>query len=191
MPRVASTPPAGTPPPPRRKSGRWCGTGAPRALHQDVGQRGRGAGAEDPAGHTRRHHRRAAGERCRPRRPHRRGSRRPPIRGGRPADFLHSTALTFAFSAGVPVDDSDPWPEFIEMCLKSSVSFTPTLSIVQNRWHFAEHPDLLDDPELRTAFNAYNPGCAGRMGRSGAPGGGRRRSGVRGPQSRVPAVVGS
>ena len=72
-------------------------------------------------------------------------------------DFLHSTVLTFGPGAGVPVDDPDPSPEFIRMCLDNDVYFTPTLSIVQNRWHFAEQPELLDDPELRAAFDLYNP----------------------------------
>ena len=72
-------------------------------------------------------------------------------------DFLHSTVLTFGPGAGVPVDDPDPSPEFIRMSLDNGVYFTPTLSIVQNRWHFAEHPELLDDPALRAAFNLYNP----------------------------------
>ena len=39
------------------------------------------------------------------------------------------------------------------MCLDNAVSFTPTLSIIQNNWHFAEHPELLEDPTLRRAFN--------------------------------------
>ena len=68
-------------------------------------------------------------------------------------DFLHSTVLTFGPGAGVPVDDPEPSPEFLQMCLDNGVSFTPTLSIVQNNWHFAEHPELLDDPALRAAFN--------------------------------------
>ena len=72
-------------------------------------------------------------------------------------DFLHSTVLTFGPGAGVPVDDPAPSPEFIRMCLDNGAYFTPTLSIVQNRWHFAEHPELLDDPELRAAFGMYNP----------------------------------
>ena len=72
-------------------------------------------------------------------------------------DFLHSTVLTFGPGAGVPVDDPDPSAEFIQMCLDNGVYFTPTLSIVQNNWHFAEHPELLDDPALRAAFNQYNP----------------------------------
>ena len=72
-------------------------------------------------------------------------------------DLLHSTVLTFGPGAGVPVNDPAPSPEFIQMCLDNGVSFTPTLSIVQNNWHFAEHPELLDDPALRAAFNAYNP----------------------------------
>ena len=68
-------------------------------------------------------------------------------------DFLHSTVLTFGPGAGVPVDDPEPSQEFLQMCLDNGVSFTPTLSIVQNNWHFAEHPELLDDPALRAAFN--------------------------------------
>ena len=64
-------------------------------------------------------------------------------------DLLHSTVLTFGPGAGVPVDDPDPSPEFIQMCLDNGVSFTPTLSIVQNNWHFAEQPELLDDPARR------------------------------------------
>ena len=78
-------------------------------------------------------------------------------------DFLHSTVLTFGPGAGVPVDDPDPSAEFIQMCLDNGVSFTPTLSIVQNRWHFAEHPELLDDPALRAAFNLYNPDALARL----------------------------
>ena len=72
-------------------------------------------------------------------------------------DLLHSTVLTFGPGAGVPVDDPEPSPAFIQMCLDNGVSFTPTLSIVQNNWHFAEHPELLDDPALRAAFATYNP----------------------------------
>ena len=72
-------------------------------------------------------------------------------------DFLHTTVLTFGPGGRVPLDDPDPSPEFIRMCLDNDVYFTPTLSIVQNGWHFAEHPELLDDPALRAAFNIYNP----------------------------------
>ncbi len=68
-------------------------------------------------------------------------------------DFLHSTVLTFGPGAGAPVDDPEPSAEFIRMCVEGGVAFTPTLSIVQNNWHFAEHPELLEDAELRAAFN--------------------------------------
>ncbi len=68
-------------------------------------------------------------------------------------DFLHSTVLTFGPGAGAPVNDPEPSQKFLQMCLDNGVSFTPTLSIVQNNWHFAEHPELLDDPALRAAFN--------------------------------------
>jgi imidazolonepropionase-like amidohydrolase len=69
-------------------------------------------------------------------------------------DFLHSTVLTFGPGAGVPVEDPDPSAEFIQMSLDNGAYFTPTLSIVQNRWHFAEHPELLEDPGLRAVFNS-------------------------------------
>ena len=78
-------------------------------------------------------------------------------------DFLHSTVLTFGPGAGGPVDDPDPSAEFIRMCLDNGAYFTPTLSIVQNRWHFAEHPELLEDPALRAAFNLYNPDALARL----------------------------
>ena len=68
-------------------------------------------------------------------------------------DFLHTTVLTFGPGAGAPVDNPRPSDEFIQMCLDNGVSFTPTLSIMHNNWHFAEHPELLDDPDLRAAFN--------------------------------------
>jgi len=68
-------------------------------------------------------------------------------------DFLHTTVLTFGPGGGAPVDDPDPTPEFLQMALEHDVAFTPTLSIIQNGWHFAEHPELLDDPGLRAAFN--------------------------------------
>lgn len=68
-------------------------------------------------------------------------------------DFLHTTVLTFGPGAGTPVDNPTPSDEFIQMCLDNEVSFTPTLSIIQNNWHFAEHPELLDDPDLRAVMN--------------------------------------
>ena len=68
-------------------------------------------------------------------------------------DFLHSTVLTFGPGAGAPVDDPEPSAEFIQQCLDNGVAFTPTLSIIQNNWHFAERPELLEDPELRAAFS--------------------------------------
>jgi imidazolonepropionase-like amidohydrolase len=78
-------------------------------------------------------------------------------------DFLHSTVLTFGPGSGAPMDDPEPSAEFIRMCLDNGAYFTPTLSIVQNRWHFAEHPELLEDPALRAAFNLYNPDALARL----------------------------
>ena len=68
-------------------------------------------------------------------------------------DFLHTTVLTFGPGGGAPVDDPEPSQEFLQLALDRGAAFTPTLSIVQNGWHFAERPDLLDDPALRAAFN--------------------------------------
>ena len=68
-------------------------------------------------------------------------------------DFLHSTVRTFGPGAGVPMTDPEVSQQFIQMCLDNGVAFSPTLSISQNNWHFAEHPELLEDPELRAAFN--------------------------------------
>ena len=68
-------------------------------------------------------------------------------------NFLHTTVRTFGPGGGTPMDDPAPSAEFIRMCLDNNVSFTPTLSIVQNNWHFAENPELLDDPDLRAAMN--------------------------------------
>tara|TARA_B100001123_G_scaffold273992_1_gene304929 strand:+ start:3428 stop:4789 length:1362 start_codon:yes stop_codon:yes gene_type:complete len=68
-------------------------------------------------------------------------------------DFLHSTVLTFGPGAGTPVENPTPSQEFLQMSLDNDVSFTPTLSIIQNNWHFAENPELLTDPKLRAVFN--------------------------------------
>jgi hypothetical protein len=71
-------------------------------------------------------------------------------------DFLHTTVLSLGpgiVDAGAPVDDPTPSLGFLQLAAEHDVVFTPTLSIIQNRWHFAEHPELLDDPDLRAAFN--------------------------------------
>ena len=73
------------------------------------------------------------------------------------SDFLHSTALAFGPGSGAPMDDPEPSAEFIRMCLDNNVLFTPTLSIVQNNWQFAENPELLADPDLRAAMNPQAP----------------------------------
>ena len=68
-------------------------------------------------------------------------------------DFLHSTVRTFGPGSGVPMDNPEVSQEFLQLCLDNDVAFSPTLSIIQNAWHFSEHPELLDDPELRAAFD--------------------------------------
>jgi len=75
-------------------------------------------------------------------------------------EFLHSTVLTFGPGAGVPMDDPEPSQGFLDLCLEKDCAFTPTLSITQNNWHFAEHPELLDDPDLRRVMN---PGAHNRF----------------------------
>ena len=68
-------------------------------------------------------------------------------------EFLHSTVLTFGPGAGAPVDNPAPSQRFLDTCLQNNCAFTPTLSIIQNNWHFAENPELLDDEVLRSVFN--------------------------------------
>ena len=68
-------------------------------------------------------------------------------------EFLHSTVRTFGPGAGVPMDDPEPSQAFLDLCLEKDCGFAPTLSVSQNAWHFAEHPELLDDPQLRAVMN--------------------------------------
>ena len=68
-------------------------------------------------------------------------------------EFMHTTVRTFGPGGGVPMEDPVPSQAFLDLCLEKDCGFAPTLSIVQNAWHFAEHPELLDDPELRAVMN--------------------------------------
>ncbi len=68
-------------------------------------------------------------------------------------EFMHTTVRTFGPGGGVPMEDPVPSQAFLDLCLEKNCGFAPTLSIVQNNWHFAEHPELLDDPELRAVMN--------------------------------------
>ena len=68
-------------------------------------------------------------------------------------EFMHSTVRTFGPGGGVPMEDPVPSQAFLDLCLEKDCAFAPTLSIIQNNWHFAEHPELLDDPELRAVMN--------------------------------------
>ncbi|MXX60469.1 MAG: amidohydrolase family protein [Holophagales bacterium] len=68
-------------------------------------------------------------------------------------EFMHTTVRTFGPGGGVPMEDPVPSQAFLDLCLEKSCGFAPTLSIVQNNWHFAEHPELLEDPELRAVMN--------------------------------------
>ena len=55
-------------------------------------------------------------------------------------DFLHT------------VDDTETGPELLQLMLDSGVTFSPTLTNIHMGWYWAEHPELLDDPETRAAF---------------------------------------
>ena len=68
-------------------------------------------------------------------------------------EFMHSTVRTFGPGGGVPMEDPAPSQAFLDLCLEKDCAFAPTLSIIQNNWHFAERPELLDDPELRAVMN--------------------------------------
>jgi len=68
-------------------------------------------------------------------------------------EFMHSTVRTFGPGGGVPMEDPVPSQAFLDLCLEKDCAFAPTLSIIQNNWHFAEHPELLEDPELRAVMN--------------------------------------
>ena len=68
-------------------------------------------------------------------------------------EFMHTTVRTFGPGGGVPMEDPAPNQAFLDLCLEKNCGFAPTLSIVQNNWHFAEHPELLEDPELRAVMN--------------------------------------
>lgn len=56
-------------------------------------------------------------------------------------DFLHT------------VTDTEVGNEFLQLCLDNGVTFSPTLSIVQAGWLYAAQPELLQDPDIRAAFD--------------------------------------
>ncbi len=55
-------------------------------------------------------------------------------------DFLHT------------VRDTEPDQEFIDRCREIDCVFSPTLTNIHAGWYWAEHPEALDDPEVRAAF---------------------------------------
>ena len=55
-------------------------------------------------------------------------------------DFLHT------------VGDADVGEELIQLVLDRGVGFSPTLTNIQAGWNFVEHPELLENPEIRAAF---------------------------------------
>lgn len=55
-------------------------------------------------------------------------------------DFLHT------------VRDTEPGPAFFERCREIGAVFSPTLTNIHAGWLWAERPELLEDPEIRAAF---------------------------------------
>ena len=55
-------------------------------------------------------------------------------------DFLHT------------VVDTEVGEEFLQLCLENEVTFSPTLSIAQAGWFWADRPELLEQPEIRAGF---------------------------------------
>ncbi len=55
-------------------------------------------------------------------------------------DFLHT------------VTDTEVSEEFLQLCLDSGVTFSPTLTNVHSGSIWAEHPELLEDPEIHASF---------------------------------------
>ena len=119
--------------------------------------------------------------------PYRRRVPRPTADRGRCKRLPAHYRADFRSGRRAPVDNPRPSDEFIQMCLDNEVSFTPTLSIMHNNWHFAEHPELLDDPDLRAVLN---PAALARVGRPRDPGAGGRRRELRGPQGGIPPDAG-
>ena len=50
------------------------------------------------------------------------------------------------------ITDSEVGEEFLQLCLTSGVTFSPTLTNVHSGWIWAEYPELLEDPEIRASF---------------------------------------
>jgi imidazolonepropionase-like amidohydrolase len=58
-------------------------------------------------------------------------------------DFLHT------------VGDKEPLDErFLEFAKSHNISFAPTLTVILRDWHFAENPQVLEDPDIRFAMSA-------------------------------------
>ncbi len=58
-------------------------------------------------------------------------------------DFLHT------------VSDKEPLDaKFVEFAKSHGLSFAPTLTVIQRDWYFADHPQALDDPDVRFAMNS-------------------------------------
>ena len=55
-------------------------------------------------------------------------------------DFLHT------------VTDTEVGEEFLQLCLDNGVTFSPTLTNTHSLSIWAEHPELLEDPEIHASF---------------------------------------
>lgn len=68
------------------------------------------------------------------------------------ADFLHLAGLGLTDFLHT-VRDKEPMDEaFLDLCKSKGISFAPTLSVIERNWFFGEHPELLNDPEIRAAL---------------------------------------
>ncbi len=56
-------------------------------------------------------------------------------------DFLHS------------IRDTEIEVALLAQLKEGNVTFTPTLTVAERAWYFAEHPEDLDDPEVRASLN--------------------------------------
>ncbi len=56
-------------------------------------------------------------------------------------DFLHS------------IRDTEIDAALVARLKEQNVTFTPTLTVAERAWYFAEHPEDLDDPEVRASLN--------------------------------------
>ena len=55
-------------------------------------------------------------------------------------DFLHT------------IVDTEIKPDLLQLMIDTGLTFSPTLTNIEANWYWAEHPELLDDPQIRAVF---------------------------------------